>query len=233
MLKGLLFSFTLMYLQVNFAMAQTKEIIIYTHESKINFESETTTTPVDDEEEEFGFGDLKAFLDSMAKPRVNHLTCWRQGDDVIMVRKENDGTLLHTYFDVDKLLFKVVDSSNLAKTGKPDTSIISWNFKNFPDWQVTYNIVKTEQRKTILGYPCTLYTIEEVKITEQNGKPDRQTISLWATDAIRPAISTHAVLAFYDNVLAHLTPLEVEMKRETERGGTYQKLTAIKIQHQP
>lgn len=233
MQKALLFFIAFFYLQVNFSVAQKKVMITYTHESRMQFKTEVETTNVEAEEDEFGFGDLKALLDSIAKPQATYLSCWRQGGDVVMVRKETGSTPLHTYFDVDKLVFKVVDSSNFEELGKADTIITPWYFKNNPDWQVTYNVTKNNKHKKILDYACELYTIEEIKITERNGKPDKRTISLWVTNAIKPAISTHAVLALYDKVLGNFTPLEAEITRVTENGGTYQKLTAIEIADQP
>lgn len=151
---------------------------------------------------------------------LSQLVVWREGDEVVSVEPGTGEGKIYKYYNVHSLQYKVVDSLTYRKLGKVDSLVTSMDYRRFRGWKVSYSIKKLKGTQKILGYDCVSYRIVETKRTADGQGARQREFLIWATDAIRPALSTHAVLGFYEKVLPDHTPLQV---REIPNGakGTF------------
>lgn len=170
--------------------------------------------------------ELKLFIEEKVNnSALPDLIAWREGANVVTTESKEPNGKLKKYYNVDNLEFIVIDS---LASGKVETFRNSMDYRTDTSWNMVYNVKETSEKKNILGYDCSLFTIEETKKTGIGSKADNRTFAVWATTQIQPALSVHAVLGLYDKILPNLTPLEIE-ERFLEARQSHQKITAISI----
>jgi hypothetical protein len=159
------------------------------------------------------------------------LLAWREGNEVVTTDQQTGEGKIRKYYHVVSLDYRVIDSFTYRNLGKVDSLRTSLDYRRFRGWKVKYEVKRQKGGKDVLGYACQLYRVVEKKQTA-SGEPSRKrTFLIWATAALQPPISTHALLGFYQPLLQNLTPLEIREEMDRSKEGVVLH-TAVKIEHE-
>jgi hypothetical protein len=152
------------------------------------------------------------------------MQAWRKGNLVITSSVQEGQGLIKKFYDLNSQKFMVIDSVLYQKSGRVDSTVVWLDCYREPGCTATYRVEKKKGIKTILGYRCVNYIIEE----EISNKDANRIILVWVTEEIKPAVSVYAVLRLYKKILPIFTPLEIK-ESPTKEALSYQLSTAINI----